>query len=60
MSDIIRIPNIENYTWEIINGELVLTPRIVIDKVNSPVTVPSAPSSVPKLGSRLTRIYDKV
>jgi len=27
MSEIIRIPNIENYTQEIINGELVLTPK---------------------------------
>lgn len=27
MSDIIRIPNIEKYTQEIINGELILTPK---------------------------------
>jgi len=27
MSEIIRIPNIENYVQEIINGELVLTPK---------------------------------
>lgn len=27
MTDIIRIPNIENYTQEIINGELILTPK---------------------------------
>ena len=27
MTEIIRIPNIQNYTQEIINGELVLTPR---------------------------------
>lgn len=27
MSEIIRIPNIENYIQEIINGELVLTPK---------------------------------
>ena len=27
MSEIIRIPNIENYTQQIINGELVLTPK---------------------------------
>jgi hypothetical protein len=27
MSEIIRIPNIENYTQEIINGELILTPK---------------------------------
>ena len=26
MSQVIRIPNIENYTQEIINGELILTP----------------------------------
>ncbi len=56
MTDIIRIPNIENYTWEIINGELVLTPKThVTDKVNSQTTVTSTPISVPKLGTRLTR-----
>ena len=27
MTDLIRIPNIENYTQEIINGELILTPK---------------------------------
>jgi hypothetical protein len=27
MTEIIRIPNIENYIQEIINGELVLTPK---------------------------------
>ncbi len=27
MTELIRIPNIENYTQEIINGELILTPR---------------------------------
>ena len=27
MTELIRIPNIENYTQEIINGELVLTPK---------------------------------
>lgn len=27
MSEIIRIPNIENYIQEIINGELILTPK---------------------------------
>jgi len=27
MTDIIRIPNIQNYTPEIINGELILTPK---------------------------------
>ena len=27
MSEVIRIPNIENYTQEIINGELILTPK---------------------------------
>jgi hypothetical protein len=59
MTDIIRIPNIENYTWEIINGELVLTPKTqVTDKVNSQTTVTSTPISVPKLGTRLTRTYD--
>lgn len=30
MSEIIRIPNIENYIQEIINGELVLTPKNLI------------------------------
>lgn len=37
MSDIIRIPNIENYTQEIINGELILTPKysyITEDELN--------------------------
>ena len=29
MNEVIRIPNIENYTQEIINGELILTPRII-------------------------------
>jgi len=29
MTEIIRIPNIENYTQEIINGELILTPKQV-------------------------------
>lgn len=28
MSEIIRIPYIENYTQEIINGELILTPKV--------------------------------
>lgn len=32
MSDIIRIPNILNYTQEIINGDLILTPKIKIIK----------------------------
>ena len=27
MTNLIRIPNIENYTQEIINGELILTPK---------------------------------
>jgi len=27
MTEVIRIPNIENYTQEIINGELILTPK---------------------------------
>ena len=27
MTDLICIPNIENYTQEIINGELILTPK---------------------------------
>ena len=27
MTEIIRIPNIENYTQEILNGELILTPK---------------------------------
>ena len=27
MSEVIRIPNIENYSQEIINGELILTPK---------------------------------
>jgi len=27
MTELIRIPNIENYTHEIINGELILTPK---------------------------------
>lgn len=27
MSEIIRIPNIENYAKEIVNGELILTPK---------------------------------
>jgi hypothetical protein len=27
MSEIIRIPNIENYVQEIVNGELILTPK---------------------------------
>ena len=29
MNEVIRIPNIENYIQEIINGELILTPRII-------------------------------
>lgn len=63
MSEIIRIPNIENYTQEIINGELVLTPKTqmtFLNKVNIQTSVPSRTTSVPKLGSRLMRIYDKV
>jgi|688.fasta_scaffold1049049_1 hypothetical protein len=28
MSQVIRIPNIDNYTQEIINGELILTPKL--------------------------------
>ena len=28
MNEIIRIPNIENYTIEIINGELIATPKM--------------------------------
>ena len=27
MTEVIRIPNIENYTQEIINGELILVPK---------------------------------
>ena len=27
MTELIRIPNIENYTQEIINGDLILTPK---------------------------------
>lgn len=27
MTELIRIPNIKNYTQEIINGELILTPK---------------------------------
>jgi hypothetical protein len=27
MAEVIRIPNIANYTQEIINGDLVLTPK---------------------------------
>lgn len=37
MSEIIRIPNIEKYTQEIINGELILTPKesyITEDEIN--------------------------
>jgi len=34
MSEQIRIPNIENYTKEIINGELVLTPKIIYTTEN--------------------------
>jgi hypothetical protein len=37
MSEIIRIPYIENYTQEIINGELILTPKkeyITEDEIN--------------------------
>lgn len=64
MSDIIRIPNIENYTQEILNGELILTPKprkAFLDTVNIQTTTPSVPSaSVPKLGTRLIRLYDKV
>jgi len=29
MNEIIRIPNIENYTIEIINGELIATPKML-------------------------------
>ncbi len=37
MTEVIRIPNIENYTQEIINGELILTPKkqyITEDELN--------------------------
>ncbi len=37
MSEIIRIPNIEKYTQEITNGELILTPKesyITEDELN--------------------------
>jgi len=34
MSEQIRIPNIENYIIEIINGELVLTPKIIYTTEN--------------------------
>jgi len=34
MSEQIRIPNIENYTKEIIDGELVLTPKIIYTTIN--------------------------
>lgn len=40
MTEIIRIPNIEGYTQEIINGELVLTPKeqyITEDELNKTV-----------------------
>lgn len=56
MSDIIIIPNIENYTQEIIDGQLVLTPKSMsCPKVETKATT----SSVPKLGSRLLNKYDK-
>ncbi len=32
MSETIRIPNIENYIQEIVNGELVLTPKHLFQK----------------------------
>lgn len=57
MSDIIIIPNIENYTQEIIGGQLVLTPKSMSClKVETKATA----SSVPKLGSRLLNKYDKI
>lgn len=60
MSDIIIIPNIENYTQEIIDGQLVLTPK----SMSCPKVETNAPkattSSVPKLGSRLLNKYDKI
>lgn len=65
MSNIIRIQNIENYNQEIINGELVLTPKVrVINKatiqpVTSSASTPQS-TSVPKLGTRLMRLYDKI
>ena len=40
MTEIIRIPNIENYIQEIINGELILTPKegyITEDEINKPI-----------------------
>lgn len=66
MAEIIRIPNIENYTQEIINGDLILTPKLqsipVINKVlHDQTMVQTVPSkTIPKLGSRLMRIYDKL
>lgn len=32
MTDIISIPNIENYTIEIIDGKLIATPKIINGK----------------------------
>jgi hypothetical protein len=34
MTETIRIPNIENYIQEIVNGELVLTPKTVVKKTS--------------------------
>lgn len=67
MNEIIRIPNIEKYTMEILNGELILTPKKQYinheQKAFEQETLQkSEPKSapVPKLGSRLTKIYDKL
>jgi len=44
MSKIVRIPNIETYIQEIINGELVLTPKecfVKEDEINRPILTSS-------------------
>lgn len=59
MSEIIIIPNIENYTQEIIDGQLVLRPKTMsCSKVET--NVKKVSTVVPKLGSRLSKKYDKI
>ena len=56
MTEIIRIPNIEKYTQEIINGELILTPKenyITEDELNGSLTSSKIINCIVKNGEEI-------
>ncbi len=48
MNEIIRIPNIENYTIEIINGELIATPKMLFITERELINIDLAHSTIKK------------